>query len=450
MTTMPTRPPDADLQLQLISDIGPELVQRWAEDPTMCQRDAAPVIPAMFRAFISAILRAPSVVDAEDFFASHHSLSVSRTPYDTTGAVLGFSSDSSSQLRSSVFYDLLHSTTPDSPLLPAGPALSFYCTAGAGAGDSGEYSEATVDHRAKFCDHGDSLRDVRTYALARVLQMYATAIRQKLANGLIADTIQRYSTNTFLTPYVGKSSLIDNVDTFNPFITIAMHDLYDAYYAQCSAAEKRDFCNRIVSAVLRVALTRPANVLPFVQGILNVELRFSVCRICLVQRFGIRESRHLRENPDDEDKGQDTLLSLPLTANILLRRYLRISPEAGRPNEVFPGLLAALIIALELTSGGSAFIIPDDSIQHRLENLREARGSDWSSFGAPKSDVDALRLALLRMGQNIISCSNIPESETLERTGGTDESQCVSSENREKQRPQKVRRNQGKRRKGQK
>lgn len=410
MTTMPTLCPDADLQLQLISDIGPELVQRWAESPNMCSNVSTPVIPAMFRACISATLRAVSTVDADDFRSAHHSLVNSRAVNDKSGAVLGFATDAVTYSRTSVLNDLLQSAVSGSPLLPEGPALSFYSSAGAGAGDPVEYYDATADNRAKFCGYTDLLSDVRVHALARVLGMYAHAIRHGLAECFTADGAYQSTKNTVLTMYIGNGSLIDNIDRRDALTTEALHDFFDAYYTQCSVGKRRDFTTQVVSAVLRVALTREKNVLPFVQGILNPELRLNVSRLCLVQRFGIREQPNMRTSSQNENEHHD-VLSNPLTAAIIIKQYLSVSPKSERPNSVFPGLLAVLIFALELTRGDSAFIVPDDTLVQCLETISHSRTKSWSSFHAHREDIVALRLALIRLAQKIVSCASNDSSE---------------------------------------
>lgn len=406
MGTMPTLSPDADLQLQLVSDIGPELIPRWAEAPTMYKNVTTPVMPAMFRACISATLRAASVVDADDFESAHHSLMTSRVVSDKSGAVLGFASDTSSYLRVSVLNDLLQSASTGSPLLPESPALTFYSTAGAGAGDSGEYYDATVDNRASFCGHADLLRDVRVHGLAQVLHVYARAIRQGLAECFDTDAVHQSTKNTLLTPYIGSGSLIDNIDERDSVITEALHDFYDAYYTQCSVAKRHDITAQVVSAVLRVALTREKNVLPFVNGMRNPELRLNVSRLCLVQRFGVREKPDALVSNCNLNEHHNVLLSRPLTASVIIKQYLSVSPKSGRPNSVFPGLLAVLIFALELTHGNSAFEVPSNVLEQYLETISRSRAKSWSSFRAHREDVVALRLALVRLAQKILSCTS--------------------------------------------
>lgn len=403
---MTTLSPDADLQLQLISDIGPELVHRWVEASANCQDTSTPVIPAMFRACLSATLRAVSVVDADDFESAHYSLTVSRIVRDKSGAVLGFASDASSYLRLSVLNDLLQSASTGSALLPEGPALTFYSNAGAGAGDSGEYYDAAVDSRACFCGYTDPLHDVRTHGLAQVLHIYARAIREGQAECFIADAGHQPTKNTMFMSYIGSGSLIDNIDKRDNVITQALHDFYDAYYTRCSVAKRRDITTQVVSAILRVALIREKNVLLFVHGIRNPELRLNVSRLCLVQRFGIREQPDAHAPTDDLNDYHNELLSRPLTASIIIKQYLSVSPKSGRPNSVFPGLLAVLIFALELTCGNSAFSVPDSTLVHCLETISKSKAKSWSSFHAHREDIVALRLALVRLAQKILGCSS--------------------------------------------
>lgn len=129
MTTPATRPPNATMQFKLISDIGPELVQRWTEAGTNL-RDGDTINPSLPRALVSVILRAASYAEADDFLSSYRNITHVRKKQE--GNVLGFSGSDTAFVQTSVLHDLIISASREEALLPAGQALSFYVSAGAG------------------------------------------------------------------------------------------------------------------------------------------------------------------------------------------------------------------------------------------------------------------------------------------------------------------------------
>lgn len=371
--SLPTRAPNSDIQLQLISDIGPELVQRWTEAKTILCGNGG-VIPAMYRALLSAVLRAPSFTEADDFMASYRGLGDMHG--EVAGGVLGFSSNDDAFTQTSVLYDLLSSASRGEPLLPDGPALLYYISAGAGSGDTAEYHTATVDQRVEFCQHKDNLHDVRLYALSLVVDAYANAVEKGKSGTILNDVVARFNTNNFVAMYV--DTLANNVDRLHENISKNLHKFYNAYYAGCNDTEQRDFRSRLVRSVMRLAYDRPANVLRFLQGVIDPALRFSICRLCLVQRFGVADSPEGR-----------------LTSRRLVKYYLKLAMVEGRANAAVPGLLAGLLSGWEASGTDEDFKIPKDRLPDRVVALKKLKWRDWSTFGGPPGDILALKVSMM-------------------------------------------------------
>lgn len=383
MATPATRPPNAHMQLQLISDIGPELVQRWTEAGVI-QLEGGAIGHSLPRALLSVILRAASYAEADDFLCSYRNIARLQGVHAN---VLGFSVTDPAFVQTSVLHNLLGSASREEILLPAGQALSFYSSAGAGSGDTAEYHSATVDQRVEFYEHKDDLADVRLYALSLVVDVYAEAVKESKAGNLITDAINRFNTNSFVTPYV--DTLAKNIDRMDNSMITALHNFYNAYYTKCNQMERNDFRSRLVRSVMQMAYERPANVLTFIQGIPNADLRCSVCRICLVQRFGIADSLEKR-----------------LSTRRVTQLYLRLECVDGRANKAVVALLAALItswVASRSAAGNDdEFKTKPERLVERVDLLKRIRERNWFVFGGSHQDVLALKVALVVLSHHLL------------------------------------------------
>lgn len=376
--------PHPNIQLQLISDIGPELVQRWAECGTITS-NGTKVDPVMFRALLSATLRAASFEEADDFIAAYRSLVHSAA--DDPATVLGFTSITSTFTRTSVWNDLFHSASRREPLIPTNAALSFYNNAGAGSGDTAEYHTASVDQRTEFCESYEDLSTVREYALALVIDAFASAVHEGKAGRLIADCMTRFNMNRFLLPFVDHIPF--NIDSLPHRVSTALLKFYDAHYNMALSAERNDLRTRLTRAVIHIASEKPQNVHRFLQSLPNVDLRRTVSRVCLVQRFGIN---------DDINKQP--------SVRRISKYYLSVEAAENRPNAAFPALLTVFLSAW-CASSDLPILHSEQLCEKILRRAQVAKQRDWSNFGALESDIFRLRATISQFAIKVLFLTEI-------------------------------------------
>lgn len=546
-----TRAPTIDMQLQLISDIGPELVQRWCESvncipeskklvplvrtmlantnhnrfelfpshPSSSSSSSPSssidhvgtiplhdvkkehIIPALFRALLSAVLRSASVEEANDFMWSYRALLPYAKQSCEAGAggtsngggigvgitMLGFTARLDPATRAQVWHDLVHSASRDDDLLPTGPALSLYHTAGAGAGDSGEYRSATVETRVDAyvltdTDTHATLPAVRSYARALVIrdafaaavstsslavqqqpthqqqQQRPTTTTQRPRQGrkrkdgtpdqnetgtgtdtepdietepgspatpttttatttvsvgamLMADSLETFGGRAFTAPFFDH--LPHAIDTLPAHTVDALQTFYHAVYTHVlGGPQRKEFSRRATASVMAIAVEKPHNVFPYLNGLGDPALRLAVARTCLSQRFGRNGAG------EDGAGGRYGSGSVPLVAHRKaalarmdicgrLSSFVSAVPVPGRPNEALPALLATLVFAwCALTnSADTGDVQPRDSpyeIAIKMRKLGTFQRKDWSRFGAAKTDVDALVMATQQLSHKLI------------------------------------------------
>lgn len=367
----PVTAPTVELVLQLISDIGPEVAVRWLLAGSVTQ----PLTPPVYRALLSAILRAATFSEATLYLRAY-SASVARH-CDSPAAILGFSAETEPDIAFDVVRDLLQSASRDHPLLPGGPALSFYSSAGAGSGDSEEYHYATVDHRAPFCVHNDSLTEVRSKSLAIVINVFADAIKNKKAGSLISEAVSRFSLNNFLSPLI--ELFPGNVDKIEQDVCSALCSFFGAVLKTCSSSQRDALVPSLANAVLRIAVERPENITLYLGYLPRDSLRFEVSRLCLMQRFCVT------------DKATKTLTWATLD------KYFKISVEEGRPNAAVPALLASLLEGWMFSASSRTFKVDggERKVGELAKKIRTAKSKNWSQFSTNKRDVQKLLSAFM-------------------------------------------------------
>lgn len=345
---------------------------------------------ALYRALISVLLRAASSHDATA--ANEVLVRALSLPLETPGACFGFTSMNDSGKVAAVLTNLVVAAARDEPLLQTGPALSLYGAAGPGVGDVDEFHNATPDHRAEFADTKERLEDVRSGSVALAIQLYAIALENEgeKAEFLKASVLHHAP---FLAAFT--ETLPMSVGHLCPKLRQALARLYAAYMKGQTEAVREDIRTRLVNSFMRLAVDQPGNLGLYVFSVTAPEIRMSACRVCLIQRFGVRDRI-------------DNAFSLSL----LMSRYLTITPTKGRANAAVPPLLAGLIMGwFEIAQASDFYLVGsgerrEADVRAKLLALRKAMLRRASSFGASKKDVATLKVAVMALANRIVESNS--------------------------------------------
>jgi hypothetical protein len=183
---MATRAAGAERHADLLSDVAPELAKRWVAREAAQGSVSAPS-PNICRGLMSVVLRATSRGDALEAIdvldaTGRLPLEDASTPLER----LGFGRRDDRAVFRAVLVDLVEAVISQSPLLQANPALSFYCTAGAGANDDAEYEtaqSATNDARNSKRVFAPDLQAVRQYNVVSALSYCASVLADMVGKG---------------------------------------------------------------------------------------------------------------------------------------------------------------------------------------------------------------------------------------------------------------------------
>lgn len=373
--------PLASTATDLLADIAPELALRW------CMREASQTDPhlqktmpaTLCRALMSFLLRAPSTRDA---VAAYEVLTRAVSlPLETPGACLGFSTAQESGRVAAVLTNLVTSAARDEPLIQTAPALSLYATAGPGVGDAEEYYNAKASHTSELSDKKESLDDVRSVNLAMAIDVFAVAMEKDGETAhFLKDAVTRHT--TFLSTFTELLPL--TISDLGPRLREALSRLYAAYIKNQTQAVTDDVRTRLANSCMRLAHEQPDSLGLFIFAITDPDMRMSVCRICLIQRFGIRDKVEKR-----------------LTLSSLSSKYLVVKAKKGRANAALAPLFAGLIMscfecaeAIEFRSSGAK---KDAEVAAKVNSLTHFMNRTVPTFGSAKHDETTLRIACMAL-----------------------------------------------------
>ncbi|KAI0567090.1 hypothetical protein FGB62_4g255 [Gracilaria domingensis] len=320
----------AEMIGRLISGISPEqgirgIIHKGIQKKPASKRTFPHLIA---RSLFSVMLRAPSVSEAKP---ANESISILfRTQQEHDASALGFSPGHSTSFIANILIDMLSAAAQDEPLLQSGPTLSFYSEAGAGAADADEFHKATPERRVAQTHSHDSLSDIRQANLAKVIMIYADAFTHKDCRSKLLDVV-RSNMHRILTPWL--SILPSTISQLDSSLRESLFSFYSALVSALNDHERADIVTRLVSAIMQTIQTCPEHIFFFLDGLSNSAVKVSMCRLCLIQRFRVK---------DDCSKS--------LSAQTLVEKYLALKPFKGRANKAVPVLLTVLINAWLETS----------------------------------------------------------------------------------------------------
>lgn len=376
---MPPVFPHTSLAINLLSDLCPDPPLSWIIHETL--RPAAkqrPIPPQLSRVLISILLRAASVLEADATYDTL--LAVLTLPEPSPCACLGFSAQGvAHENLSAVVCELVAKATRQEPLLVSGDVLTFYSEAGHGAADADEYHDATPDRRDLMV-HAEELKDVRMENMGRVLELVARAFERGGATGerLVAAL---KGTSRFLTPLVAV--LPQKAHLLHSALLGGLKRVYEAYLGALGDAGREEVVTKLVTTVMGLANGNVENLGTYLDVIVDADIKFRVCRICMIQRFKVRDQ-----------SGKPFSLSV-------MERCLNVQRREGRPNKAVPALLAALIMSWFKIASNDDFEVSDPVAY--LTKIRPLCDRVARKFGASKRDVSCFRVATLALTHRISS-----------------------------------------------
>lgn len=424
-----TNPPTNDAQLELLSDVGPELVNRWSHskltyvsmpDKTLKNNHFHPV---MYRSLISSILRATTIQEAKDAYQSYKSLVSNSSNKNNNGiAILGFTSDMESMAQTSIWLDIFQTASRNDTLLADSATLKYYNDSGAGCHDNAEYDSnatASSDRRVKGYTHppNHGLHDIRTLSLSYVIQIYANYIIlcHKNQSNIIDEILNRFHSNVFYQPlfeYCQKGS----ADLSNDVID-ALHHFYNMYYQYGTSSETQEveFKNRIIQALMQMITDNVVIIQRFLYCIQDITLRIHVTKLCLEQRFAIPDiDLNLTKFDNHNNKKNKLRVALDICDN-----YLCVQAVNGRPNAALPALLYTLLFSwcelcvekdqdkIKIKKGTKTLLEIDREterdVSKALERINKAKQRNWAAeFTCPEQDIVALQLSLRTFAHRLL------------------------------------------------
>lgn len=380
--------PHAELATHMLTDIGPELCLSWILSEAS-KRNPRNLPPVLHRGLISYLLRAASQHEARAASdALHASL---RMPQRNRGACLGFSIANRYADFAPVLLDILQSAARAAPLLPSGKALDFYSRAGPGSVDTEDFHTATPEARVPFCDEHERLSGVRAYNLLLCIRYLTAALGDNGTYSLVQDVANGASA-PFLAPLV--TAMPEAMGELDPKMIKGILSFYSVYMKSQPKSIRDNLKARLMNATMRVGKLHEEIVGTYLGGFDDVDVRFTVTRLCLIQRFKVND------RVDSE-----------LTVGKLLKKYLVLKPVQGRVNIIVPALTAVMIMAWYEHAPLSAFKydgqkkeVEKKIVQH-IDALYKVKHSFPSSFGVSKRSRNAFRVAILMLANRVMDAN---------------------------------------------
>lgn len=381
------RSPHAALANQFLSDIAPELALRWATLPLDNPNRTVP--PYLTRSLFSYLLRAATPSDADAAYKVLHALQTHTQ--ETPGGSLGFTVEHSPNFVASILNDLLYSAAHNEPLLVNGPALTFYSDAGPGSGDADEYHSVTPDHRVQHCRSYEALSDIRLENLALAVRVFSKALCNEGARTVL--TKAALSNTRYWAPLTDM--LPDSIGTLPVVLREAVQEFYGVYMKDAGPHVRDSIRTKLVVSAMRLAHIDVCSLSVYIFGLTDVKMRMDVCRMCLVQRYKVRDCRG------------------PLQLDALVDQFLVLRPVEGRVNEAVPAFLTGMMMAWYQVASVEDFSfkklpsinIPESSdvyVVEILKKLKSSRSRITGLFGAPARDIVAFKVAVLAIANRIM------------------------------------------------
>lgn len=369
---------DASAAMQLLNDLALDVPLPWLHaELFQSPSKQSSIPPALSRTLISILLRAASHAEADAVYEAL--LAVVALPESSPCACLGFSAeDVAKEDLTSVLCELVSCAAREEPLLVSGEVLQFYSEAGHGAADSDEY-HAAIAERRDVMGAGEVLREVRVSNLARTLDIVARSFErggrttQRLMNAVKGNT-------TFVNLLV--TTLPARLHLLNEGSVKGLRRLYQAYMAMLEGTGRQSVVTKLVGSFMGLAAGDIANLPGYMQLVGDADIRFRVCRVCLVQRFKVKDRL-------------DSKFGLAV-----LESYLRVLPRQDRPNHAVPLLLGGLITSWMEIAEANEFCTENFGLI--LKKWATLSKTIAGEFNASKADVGFFRTAMLALSNLVL------------------------------------------------
>ncbi|PXF46570.1 hypothetical protein BWQ96_03698 [Gracilariopsis chorda] len=382
----------ADLTAQLLSDISPDQAIRWITLQGLQKKLANQrIVPHVItRSLFSILLRAAS--DAEAQLAQDAIKAVLLLPQEHDASALGFSAGDCTSFITNVLVEMLSASAQDEPLLSTAFVLSFYSEAGAGAGDADEFHIATPEHRVAHCFPHESLSDVRQRNLAKTIRTFAEAFQEQGCKRKLLE-VARSNMHRLLTPWL--SILPTTIGQLEEELREALLCFYNALLQALREDERDELVTRLVGSIMQTVQSNVDHLHLYLDCIADESVRFSACRLCLIQRFRVNDNH-----------------SKPLTIRKLIDGYFTLKPVTGRANQAVPALLTCLICAwleIVLRNGSEVGVLwsgkPEGQPQSkRLKTIHSSKNRVITRFAdAPSQDIIAFKMAISKLLHHMVT-----------------------------------------------
>lgn len=382
----------AHLTSQLLSDISPDQAIRWITLQGLQKKPSNQrIVPHVItRSLFSILLRAPS--DEEAQLAQDAIRAVFSLPQEHDASALGFSIGDSISRITNVLVEMLSAAAQDEPLLTTSFVLSFYSEAGAGAGDTDEFHTATPEHRVAHCFPHESLSDVRQRNLAKAIRTFAEAFQEQGCKRKLLE-VARGNMHRILAPWL--SVLPTTIGQLDEQLREALLCFYNALLQALAEDERTELVTRLVGSIMQTIQSDVDHLYLYLDCIADQAVRFSACRLCLIQRFRVNDDH-----------------SQPLTFRTIFDKYLTLKPVTGRVNQAVPALLTFLICSWveivfrdepepSLLWNGK---IKGQSDSKRLKKMHSSKNLVITRFAdAPRQDILALKMAISKLMHHAIT-----------------------------------------------
>jgi hypothetical protein len=395
----------ADDMTFLLQDLAPELALRWtARLAANAGNDA--LSPALCRGLLSTVLRAAS---REDALAALDVLEATAPlRQEAPLARLGASTAVTSATLHGVLLDLLQSVITQVPLLPSGPALSFYSTAGIGSSDEAEYegvADGSSDTRIKFRARQPPLASVRARNVCIVVGYFATILRSSPAVALeFTNTMTIDKRRSFWTLFY--ATLPQNITALLPDDVRAVQSLFGAAISCETEVAKLQIITELVTAFNDASLLkadgsrdRPSSALGlFARSLPSTTFRIESCVHFFVQvcKDNVRGESFVGTNFAPMNIKRFTYnFAVPLLSSNM--------PTSQQTS--VPALLTAMAEAWMDVGTAAQFCVKFDEGADIVDALNSALGRLSGNTGTVPRDVMALRVTFLSISARVIEAS---------------------------------------------
>lgn len=376
---VPTQFRDASPAIQLLTDLALDVPLPWLYTELLQSPSKQSYIPpALSRTLISILLRAASHAEADAVYEAL--LAVVALPEPSPCACLGFSAEGvAKENLTGVLCELVLCAAREEPLLVSGEVLRFYSEAGHGAADADEYHAALAERR-DVMEAGEVLKEVRVTNLAHMLEIVAKTFEkggkttQRLMNGV-------KGTASFVNPLV--TVLPTKLHLLNEGLVKGLRRLYQAYLGIMGEAGRGDMVTKLVGSFMGLAAEDVGKLPEYMEFVADADIRFRVCRVCLVQRFKVKDQLEAKFGV------------------AVLEKYLRVSPRENRAVRAVPLLLGGLITSwIEIARADEFRMENFGPVLKRWAPLSKKIASD---FDASKADVGFFRTAMLALSNLVLA-----------------------------------------------